>query len=341
MDSTDGTCTNATSSTSTILDLSFSGSTASTASSSSVSRSVVASSTDEEQPTVLFGRNSSRHITHDAGRGGIIRHKSQRLSPPLWTMFFAATHIGAPFVMGMSLDSPIFIAAITGLTGTIVCIAVTNIMDPGSIEPDTRHDLESAPPPHDGEGGEPRWCHTCMLWRPPRASHCSHCGFCVREFDHHCGVVQNCIGERNRRPFTLIIVFAGVAACALFAAAILWANSIVVAAAASATSSVDGEKSGGNDDIWGNGYWYLSLFMACYFAGQALAFGMSGIGILMQSGLGLTAKRASMGKEASVTCGDLKRAPCTLAKFWLAPPGRGIRRSRHRLGEGKGYSWFH
>jgi len=50
-----------------------------------------------------------------------------------------------------------------------------------------------------------RYCSECRLPKPPRAHHCSICGQCVMNMDHHCPWVASCVGMCNYRHFVLFM----------------------------------------------------------------------------------------------------------------------------------------
>jgi hypothetical protein len=48
---------------------------------------------------------------------------------------------------------------------------------------------------------KPRWCKTCMVYKPPRSHHCSITKKCVLKMDHYCPWFNNCIGHYNHGHF--------------------------------------------------------------------------------------------------------------------------------------------
>lgn len=51
-------------------------------------------------------------------------------------------------------------------------------------------------------------CQRCECAKPPGAHHCSTCGRCVMDMDHHCPFVCTCVGLDNLRVFLLFLVYA-------------------------------------------------------------------------------------------------------------------------------------
>ncbi|WAQ86165.1 hypothetical protein PtA15_6A797 [Puccinia triticina] len=56
-----------------------------------------------------------------------------------------------------------------------------------------------------------KWCRRCRTYRPPRASHCRICDYCVQQSDHHCTFLNNCIGRKNYFVFLVFLFTTAVA----------------------------------------------------------------------------------------------------------------------------------
>ena len=92
---------------------------------------------------------------------------------------------------------------------TVGSLCLTSFTDPGILP---RGPPDTADPPvvtrevwYQQRRLQLKWCHTCKIWRPPRASHCNSCDNCVLAFDHHCPFVGNCIGIRNYGAFSTFL----------------------------------------------------------------------------------------------------------------------------------------
>lgn len=111
---------------------------------------------------------------------------------------------------------PLQVVSVYAILFALVNLFITAFMDPGILprRPDPSHGnpLSKKKPPStqkvsvNGVKQRVKYCDTCNLYRPPRATHCSICDNCVDRFDHHCPWVGNCVGRRNYRFFLLFVL---------------------------------------------------------------------------------------------------------------------------------------
>ena len=70
-----------------------------------------------------------------------------------------------------------------------------------------------------------KYCHTCKIYRPPRASHCAACDNCTLKFDHHCPWMGTDISERNYKYFVGFLIATSLLAIAVLGTTIaVWVH---------------------------------------------------------------------------------------------------------------------
>ncbi|KAM1353875.1 hypothetical protein ACFX2H_033303 [Malus domestica] len=88
----------------------------------------------------------------------------------------------------------------------VLLFLLASFSDPGTIRADNVSLYLSAYP-YDNIIYSEKECPTCKIPKPARSKHCSVCDRCVARFDHHCGWMNNCIGERNTQYFVAFLLW--------------------------------------------------------------------------------------------------------------------------------------
>ncbi|CAE7519592.1 zdhhc15 [Symbiodinium pilosum] len=95
----------------------------------------------------------------------------------------------------------------------MVCFLRASLTPPGSVpeavewrfgafkDPNMTKEVKSA-------NGERRRCKHCLIYKPDRCHHCRICKCCILKMDHHCPWIMNCVGFRNHKYFSLLVVYA-------------------------------------------------------------------------------------------------------------------------------------
>ena len=51
------------------------------------------------------------------------------------------------------------------------------------------------------------FCFDCQAKIPKRGYHCDICKICIRQYDHHCTWINNCVGKKNIGRFIFFLLF--------------------------------------------------------------------------------------------------------------------------------------
>ncbi|XP_076948467.1 putative protein S-acyltransferase 17 [Bidens hawaiensis] len=88
----------------------------------------------------------------------------------------------------------------------ILLFLLTSFSDPGTVNDENVSQYLSLYP-YDNVIYSEKECSTCKILKPARSKHCSICDRCVARFDHHCGWMNNCIGEKNTIYFVMFLLW--------------------------------------------------------------------------------------------------------------------------------------
>ncbi|KAJ4719554.1 S-acyltransferase [Melia azedarach] len=121
------------------------------------------------------------------------------------TYYFIAKSSFA-YIPGYYLSEIHRFTSLLGVGIGVVFFLLTSFTDPGTVKAENVSQYQSAYP-YDNIIYTEKECSTCKIPKPARSKHCSICDRCVARFDHHCGWMNNCIGERNTRYFMAFLLW--------------------------------------------------------------------------------------------------------------------------------------
>ncbi|KAJ7493422.1 DHHC palmitoyltransferase-domain-containing protein [Mycena galericulata] len=115
------------------------------------------------------------------------------------------SYYGRKFIGGIYFVAVLFLMPLLG----IVYISLALGRDTHSIPRYPLPDKDDLTEPYEciNLDGDLATCSKCSgAWKPPRSHHCSSCGVCRMEFDHHCPWVGNCVTRLRMKTFLLLFL---------------------------------------------------------------------------------------------------------------------------------------
>ena len=114
----------------------------------------------------------------------------------------------------LSSKSPLYHTVFYTLAATVILSYLyTGVCDAGVITPNEDNAIENA---DQLEKQSYTYCTICKLFRPPKAAHCSRCGVCFRNMDHHCAymgwmptknvICSQCVARNNKVSFYVFLI---------------------------------------------------------------------------------------------------------------------------------------
>ncbi|KAI4364581.1 hypothetical protein MLD38_020654 [Melastoma candidum] len=121
-------------------------------------------------------------------------------------IYFIITKTSFSYIPGYYLSEVHRYTSFLAIGIGIILFVLTSFSDPGTVNADNVYKY-LASYPYDEIIYTQKECPTCKIPKPARSKHCSICDRCVARFDHHCGWMNNCIGERNTRYFMAFLLW--------------------------------------------------------------------------------------------------------------------------------------